>query len=71
MLTLASEDFNQLDNTFLMSRLLEETNDGESAVKKAIKELKSLGYLNVVKRMPDETRSGRIEYKYEIELRKI
>lgn len=36
----------------------------ETAVKSALKELKSYGYLTVVKKMPGETKSGRIEYDY-------
>lgn len=36
----------------------------ETAVKSALKELKSYGYLVVVKKMPGETQSGRIEYDY-------
>lgn len=38
----------------------------ESAVKSALKELKQFGYLTVDKKMPNETRSGRIEYIYNI-----
>lgn len=36
----------------------------ETAVKSALKELKSYGYLVVVKKIPGETKSGRIEYDY-------
>lgn len=40
--------------------------DGVSAVKSALKELKDEGYLVVTKMMPDKTKSGRIEYVYDI-----
>ena len=36
----------------------------ESAVKSALNELKDHGYLVVNKRMPNDTKSGRIEYEY-------
>lgn len=40
--------------------------DGVTAVKGALKELKDEGYLVVTKLMPDKTKSGRIEYIYDI-----
>lgn len=40
--------------------------DGITAVKSALKELKDEGYLVVTKLMPDKTKSGRIEYIYDI-----
>lgn len=40
--------------------------DGVSAVKSALQELKAEGYLVVTKLMPDKTKSGRIEYIYDI-----
>lgn len=39
--------------------------DGVTAVKSALKELKDCGYLVVKKLMPNETKSGRIEYEYD------
>lgn len=36
----------------------------ESAVKSALNELKERGYLVVTKKMPNDTKSGRIEYEY-------
>ena len=36
----------------------------ESAVKSALDELKKHGYLVVTKKMPNDTKSGRIEYEY-------
>lgn len=38
----------------------------ESAIVSTLKELKKFGYLWVEKRMPNETKSGRIEYTYHI-----
>ena len=40
--------------------------ESESAVKTALNELKKNGYLKIVKKMPNETPSGRIEYEYNI-----
>lgn len=40
--------------------------ESELAVKNALKELKEFGYLEVVKLMPNETDSGRLEYVYNI-----
>ena len=37
----------------------------ESAISSALKELKEEGYLVVTKKMPNETRSGRIEYEWD------
>ena len=40
------------------------SSEKESAVKTALNELKEHGYLVVTKRMPNDTKSGRIEYEY-------
>ena len=40
--------------------------ENESAIKSTLTELKSTGYLVVLKKMPDKTDSGRIEYEYNI-----
>jgi len=40
--------------------------DGLSSVKTTLKELEKLGYVEVVKMMPGTTKSGRIEYEYNI-----
>lgn len=40
--------------------------ENETAIKNTLSELKSFGYLEVIKRMPNETASGRIEYEYVI-----
>lgn len=42
------------------------SSDGESAINSAIKELKDFGYLQIDKIMPDKTKSGRIEYVYNV-----
>lgn len=38
--------------------------ENESAIKSALTELKEFGYLQIIKKLPDETESGRIEYEY-------
>ena len=38
--------------------------ENESAIKSALDELKEFGYLEIIKRFPDETQTGRIEYEY-------
>ena len=38
--------------------------ENETAIKSALNELKQFGYLEIIKRMPDETSTGRIEYEY-------
>ena len=38
----------------------------ETSIKSALKELKYFGYLKVNKLMPNETKTGRIEYIYDI-----
>lgn len=40
--------------------------ENETAVKTALKELKDCGYLTITKLMPGQTKSGRIEYVYNI-----
>ena len=40
--------------------------DEETSIKSALKELQKFKYLNVTKLMPNETKSGRIEYIYDI-----
>ena len=40
--------------------------ESESAVKNALGELKNFGYLEIVKLMPNETESGRLEYLYNV-----
>lgn len=38
--------------------------ENETAIKSTLDELKEFGYLQVIKKMPNETDSGRIEYEY-------
>lgn len=40
--------------------------ENETAVKSTLKELKDNGYLEVIKLMPNQTESGRIEYVYNV-----
>lgn len=40
--------------------------DNETSVTSALKELKNMGYLKIKKLMPNETKTGRIEYIYDI-----
>lgn len=40
--------------------------ENQSAIKSTLDELKTFGYLVVTKKMPNETKSGRIEYVYDI-----
>lgn len=40
--------------------------ENESAIKSTLNELKTFGYLVMTKKMPNETKSGRIEYDYDI-----
>lgn len=40
--------------------------ENETAIKSTLKELKEFNYLRIVKLMPDETESGRIEYRYDV-----
>lgn len=40
--------------------------ENETAIKSTLHELKEYGYLVVIKKMPNETDSGRIEYEYNI-----
>lgn len=40
--------------------------DGETAIETALSELKTFGFVSVKKLMPNETKSGRIEYIYTI-----
>ena len=40
--------------------------ESETAVISTLKELKECGYLNVIKLLPNETKTGRIEYIYDV-----
>ncbi len=54
------------DWKYTLSGLCAMVPDKETATKSALDELKKLGYLEVIKHMPGETESGRIEYEYRI-----
>lgn len=45
--------------------------ENETSIKTALDELKEFGYLEVVKKMPNETKTGRIEYEYIVYEHKI
>lgn len=45
--------------------------ENETSIKSALDELKEFGYLEVVKKMPNETKTGRIEYEYIVYEHKI
>ena len=38
--------------------------ENESSIKSALKELRNAGYLEVIKKLPNQTESGRLEYEY-------
>ena len=38
--------------------------ENESAIKSALDELRQFGYLKIVKKLPNKTKTGRIEYEY-------
>jgi hypothetical protein len=54
------------DWNYTMNGLVVINKENITAIKTALKELKSFGYLVITKKMPDETESGRIEYIYDI-----
>lgn len=49
---------------YSISGLAALSTEKESAVKSALNELKERGYLVITKKMPNDTKSGRIEYEY-------
>lgn len=49
---------------YTISGLVSICKESESAVKNALDELKKFGYLKVVKKLPNQTDTGRIEYEY-------
>ena len=40
--------------------------ENETAIKSTLDELKQFGYLTVIKKFPNETKSGRFEYEYNV-----
>lgn len=51
---------------YSISGIVSISKESETSVKSTLNELKDNGYLEVVKLMPDKTKSGRIEYEYNI-----
>ena len=51
---------------YSMAGLVAICKENETAVKTALDELQEFGYLKIIKKMPDQTKSGRIEYEYVI-----
>lgn len=51
---------------YSISGLVAICKENESAIKSTLNELKEFGYLVVTKKMPNETKTGRIEYAYDI-----
>ena len=64
---LLSEMLSLPDNwDYSISGLVAINKENESAIKSTLDELKEFGYLIITKKMPNETKSGRIEYIYDI-----
>lgn len=60
MLSLPDEWDYSIDGLVVISK------ENETAIKSTLKELKEHGYLEVIKLMPNQTESGRIEYVYNV-----
>lgn len=54
------------DWDYSIAGLVKICKESETSVKTTLAELKELGYLDVIKLMPDKTETGRIEYIYNI-----
>lgn len=52
------------DWNYTIAGLVAICKENESAIKSTLTELKEFGYLNIIKRLPNETQTGRIEYEY-------
>ena len=64
---LLSEMLSLPDNwNYSIAGLVALNKENESSIKSTLDELKEFGYLKVTKLMPNETKSGRIEYIYDI-----
>lgn len=64
---LLSEMLSLPDNwDYSIAGLVAINKENESAIKSTLDELKEFGYLIITKKMPNETKSGRIEYIYDI-----
>lgn len=53
-----------LDWDYSIAGLASISKECETSIKSALGELKANGYLEIVKRMPNETQTGRFEYEY-------
>jgi hypothetical protein len=51
---------------YSLSGLIRLSKDNETSIRSALDELKQFGYLEIIKRLPNETKSGRFEYEYNI-----
>lgn len=64
---LLSEMLSLPDNwDYTIAGLVAINKENESSIKSALEELKQFGYLKITKLMPNETKTGRIEYIYDI-----
>lgn len=64
---LLSEMLSLPDNwNYTIAGLVSLNKENESAIKSTLEELKQFGYLKITKLMPNETKTGRIEYIYDI-----
>ena len=54
------------DWDYSIAGLVKICKESETSIKSTLAELKDLGYLDVIKLMPDKTETGRIEYIYSI-----
>ena len=64
---LLSEMLSLPDNwNYSIEGLVSINKENETSIKSALNELQSFGYLKITKLMPNQTKSGRIEYIYDI-----
>lgn len=52
------------DWDYSLAGLVSICKENETAIKSALDELKTFGYLEMIKKLPNETNTGRIEYEY-------
>jgi len=52
------------DWDYSLAGLISICKENETAIRSALDELKEFGYLEMIKKLPNETESGRIEYEY-------
>lgn len=64
---LLSEMLSLPDNwDYSISGLVAINKENETSIKNTLNELKKYGYLNIIKLLPNETKTGRIEYIYDV-----